>query len=357
MLQLNNSWAFPKYSVITCVYILLAGRSNASNTQRKHSMSDTEEAAPEVATPAPVVVEYDPLTGVPSEYNEYLPSDCIEYKRWKAAQEGPEALEKLTLKDKDGNEIEKQLPGANNRCAPPVANGGQQQRFSTATERSMRQCTCLVLRDEPHRIDAAFVCVAVDHHLRGSTWQVVYVALHSSYLPPVLISTIASNCAGRAFASMVPAFGLLHRTRFDLLAISADALLLTWLDRWFASAATLTDYQQHRGSVLHRRQDEEEGEGVHPAGDEHAQQEEEQHQRDGARQVWRQAFRCCQGVRQEVRHRRVGQQDRRRQGADRHAGRLCWAPGRAHSQNVWRLQQHYQGPHIPRCGEEEGAVL
>ncbi len=28
-----------------------------------------------------------------------------------AAQEGPEALAKLTLKDKSGNEIEKQLPG------------------------------------------------------------------------------------------------------------------------------------------------------------------------------------------------------------------------------------------------------
>jgi len=29
----------------------------------------------------------------------------------KAQEEGPEGLEKLTLKDKDGNEIEKQLPG------------------------------------------------------------------------------------------------------------------------------------------------------------------------------------------------------------------------------------------------------
>lgn len=67
-----------------------------------------EDAAPTVA---PRVLEYDPVTGVPSEFNEYLPQDCTEYKKWKAAQEGPEALEKLTLKDKDGNEIEKQLPG------------------------------------------------------------------------------------------------------------------------------------------------------------------------------------------------------------------------------------------------------
>eukprot|EP00879_Flechtneria_rotunda_P000989 GHRR01001123.1.p1 GENE.GHRR01001123.1~~GHRR01001123.1.p1 ORF type:complete len:183 (+),score=65.81 GHRR01001123.1:148-696(+) len=62
-------------------------------------------------TPAPKVVEYDPITGVPAEYNEYLPKDSDEYKRWKAAQQGPEALAALTLKDKEGNEIEKQLPG------------------------------------------------------------------------------------------------------------------------------------------------------------------------------------------------------------------------------------------------------
>ncbi len=42
--------------------------------------------------------------------------DCDEYKRWKAAQEGGAsgaegAVADLTLKDKDGNEIEKQLPG------------------------------------------------------------------------------------------------------------------------------------------------------------------------------------------------------------------------------------------------------
>lgn len=58
-----------------------------------------------------MIVEYDPVTGVPAEFNEYLPPDCAEHKKWKAAQEGPEALAALTLKDKEGNEIEKQLPG------------------------------------------------------------------------------------------------------------------------------------------------------------------------------------------------------------------------------------------------------
>jgi hypothetical protein len=29
----------------------------------------------------PKKVEYDPITGVPSEYNEYLPKDSEEYKK------------------------------------------------------------------------------------------------------------------------------------------------------------------------------------------------------------------------------------------------------------------------------------
>jgi translation initiation factor 1 (eIF-1/SUI1) len=70
-----------------------------------------EVAEVAVDVPAPVVVEYDPITGVPAEFNEYLPPDSAEFKRWKAAQAGPEALAALTLKDKEGNEIEKQLPG------------------------------------------------------------------------------------------------------------------------------------------------------------------------------------------------------------------------------------------------------
>lgn len=41
--------------------------------------------------------------------------DSDEYKRWKASQGGEVSVEEaaaaLTLKDKDGNEIEKQLPG------------------------------------------------------------------------------------------------------------------------------------------------------------------------------------------------------------------------------------------------------
>ena len=31
--------------------------------------------------PPPLAVEYDPITGIPAEFNEYLPSNCDEYKR------------------------------------------------------------------------------------------------------------------------------------------------------------------------------------------------------------------------------------------------------------------------------------
>lgn len=46
-------------------------------------MTEVEAAAVE-----PIVVEYDAVTGVPSEYNEFLPKDSEEYKKWKAVQSG-----------------------------------------------------------------------------------------------------------------------------------------------------------------------------------------------------------------------------------------------------------------------------
>jgi density-regulated protein DRP1 len=60
----------------------------------------------------PKHVDYDPITGVPSEFNEYLPKDSDEYKKWKAAQSGELNTKLAEVKlDKDGKEIEKQLPG------------------------------------------------------------------------------------------------------------------------------------------------------------------------------------------------------------------------------------------------------
>merc|ERR1712130_375365 len=68
----------------------------------------------ETVTLHPRVVEYDPVTGVPSEFNEFLPKDSEEHKKWKAAKAGGSvegAVSELTLKDKTGAEIEKRLPG------------------------------------------------------------------------------------------------------------------------------------------------------------------------------------------------------------------------------------------------------
>lgn len=73
-------------------------------------MAEVDTEAPSVSV-EPLVVVYHSVTGVPEEYNEYLPKECEEFKRWKAAKQGPEALAALTLKDSQGNEIEKQLPG------------------------------------------------------------------------------------------------------------------------------------------------------------------------------------------------------------------------------------------------------
>lgn len=40
-----------------------------------------ETQASEAPSAEPLKVVYDPITGVPSEYNEYLPKDCEEYKK------------------------------------------------------------------------------------------------------------------------------------------------------------------------------------------------------------------------------------------------------------------------------------
>ncbi|KAK9829014.1 hypothetical protein WJX72_003411 [[Myrmecia] bisecta] len=68
--------------------------------------------ATEECTLKPIHVTYDPITGVPSEFNEFLPKDCDEYKKWKAAEGGDLDAKLAEVKlDKNGKEIEKQLPG------------------------------------------------------------------------------------------------------------------------------------------------------------------------------------------------------------------------------------------------------
>mmetsp|Transcript_26696 Transcript_26696/g.69211 ORF Transcript_26696/g.69211 Transcript_26696/m.69211 type:complete len:191 (+) Transcript_26696:133-705(+) len=71
------------------------------------------------AVPEPLVVSYCPVTGVPAEFNEYLPSDCAEHKKWAAAVAagGTEGgMAGLSLADGPpppaaGEAVEKKLPG------------------------------------------------------------------------------------------------------------------------------------------------------------------------------------------------------------------------------------------------------
>ena len=92
--------------------------------------------------PEPVVVEYDPITGVPSEFNEFLPQDCPEYKKWKAAVdagvEGDMAGLSVTEKTKDGEEIEKKLPGGK------VKKKGKPEVVLERNVRNKRKCITTV---------------------------------------------------------------------------------------------------------------------------------------------------------------------------------------------------------------------
>ena len=57
--------------------------------------------AEQAKAPEPIKVDYDAVTGIPAEYNDYLPHDSTEYKKWRIAVElGPDAdLSKLNLTD------------------------------------------------------------------------------------------------------------------------------------------------------------------------------------------------------------------------------------------------------------------
>ncbi|CAK0785357.1 hypothetical protein CVIRNUC_008564 [Coccomyxa viridis] len=92
-------------------------------------------------SPQPVKVEYDSITGVPSEFNEFLPKDSEEYKRWKASQQaGAEGgLSDLTLKDKHGQVIEKQLPGGK------VKKKAKNEIILETNTRSRKKCVTTIL--------------------------------------------------------------------------------------------------------------------------------------------------------------------------------------------------------------------
>lgn len=151
----------------------------------------------DVEAPAPVVVQYDPLTGVPSEFNEYLPPDTAEYKKWKAAQDGPEALAALTLKDKEGNEIEKKLPGGK------VKKKQKAQIVLESHTRNKKKCVTTVtgldgfgvkLGDAAKLFGKKFACGAsvvkdatgmqqIDMQVRGQQHQVMLTSVPADQLP------------------------------------------------------------------------------------------------------------------------------------------------------------------------------
>ncbi|CAL8471594.1 g11136 [Coccomyxa elongata] len=100
-----------------------------------------ETQASEAPSAEPLKVVYDPITGVPSEYNEYLPKDCEEYRKWKAAQKGGAAgaVADLTLKDKHGEVIEKQLPGGK------VKKKAKNEVVLETNTRSKKKCVTTIL--------------------------------------------------------------------------------------------------------------------------------------------------------------------------------------------------------------------
>ncbi len=97
------------------------------------------------------MVEYHPITGVPSEFNEFLPQDSPEYKKWKAAKdsgvEGDMAGLSVSEKTASGEEIEKKLPGGK------VKKKAKQEIVLERNVRNKRKCVTTVTG-----LDAFKVC-------------------------------------------------------------------------------------------------------------------------------------------------------------------------------------------------------
>eukprot|EP00210_Caulerpa_lentillifera_P005453 g5214.t1 len=80
---------------------------------------------------SPVIVEYDPLTGVPSEFNEFLPHDSPEYKRWRASIEG--------LEDSPGDTTEGQQPSLSSESGRKGPKKKQAEVVLETTTRSKKK--------------------------------------------------------------------------------------------------------------------------------------------------------------------------------------------------------------------------
>lgn len=83
-------------------------------------MSQTEVVTPGVA---PLVVAYHPITGIPEEYNDFLPKDCAEFKALKgqastSAEDAGADMEKLSLKE--GEEPPKEKSSKKKKSKEPA---------------------------------------------------------------------------------------------------------------------------------------------------------------------------------------------------------------------------------------------
>ncbi|KAI8476861.1 MAG: hypothetical protein J3K34DRAFT_381894 [Monoraphidium minutum] len=102
-------------------------------------MSESGDEA--VGPTPPKVVEYDPITGVPPEYNANLPTDTPEFKRWKAVQDGgAEALAALSLAEAGGD------PAAAQAAAAAAAKGAKSapQIVLESATRNKKKCVTTI---------------------------------------------------------------------------------------------------------------------------------------------------------------------------------------------------------------------
>lgn len=105
-------------------------------------MADVEEstaAAPRAPPPPPVSVAYCPITGIPPEYNEYLPKDSEEFKRWKAASQpvSGDAATSAVSAGMEGLSVEAKEGDA---PAKP-ADGGEEKVKSSKKKKNTRAVT------------------------------------------------------------------------------------------------------------------------------------------------------------------------------------------------------------------------
>jgi density-regulated protein DRP1 len=84
----------------------------------------------------PLKMAYDQLTGVPSEYNELLPKDSDEYKRWKAAGSGEAAV---------AGEMAGLAVGDDGGAAPPAAEPAATEKSSKSSSKKKKDGPMVVL--------------------------------------------------------------------------------------------------------------------------------------------------------------------------------------------------------------------